>query len=136
MHLASLDQQRELMRYMTNLNDWLDRDVNDRQDEMRGVSARVSRLSDDINRLANALRPQGPFLALEVAVLSTNNAFFQVFLFLLCLSSVCRQDLPLSKVNKAKLARGLFLLRETWDERVRPRQVQPGCPLRGRSCLL
>lgn len=59
MHLASLDQQRELMRYMTNLNDWLDRDVNDRQNEMRGVSARVDHLSNVVDRLADAMRRPG-----------------------------------------------------------------------------
>ena len=59
MHLASLDQQRELMRYMTSLNNWLERDVHDRQAELRGVSARVDQLRDDLDRFGAALRPQG-----------------------------------------------------------------------------
>ena len=51
MHLASLEQQRELMRYMNSLNEWLGHDVEDRQAELRGVSARVDQLSNDLNRL-------------------------------------------------------------------------------------
>jgi len=51
MHLASLEQQRELMRYMNSLNDWLGHDVEDRQAELRGVSARIDQLHDDLNRL-------------------------------------------------------------------------------------
>ena len=37
--LATVDQQRELMRYMRGLNEWLERDVYDRQSELRGVVA-------------------------------------------------------------------------------------------------
>ena len=33
--LATVEQQRELMRYMRGLNEWLERDVHDRQSEMR-----------------------------------------------------------------------------------------------------
>jgi hypothetical protein len=51
MHLAALEQQRELMRYMNSLNEWLGHDVEDRQAELRGVAARVDRLRDDVNRL-------------------------------------------------------------------------------------
>jgi len=51
MHLASLEQQRELMRYMNSLNEWLGHDVEDRQAELRGVSARLDQLRDDLNRL-------------------------------------------------------------------------------------
>src|SRR6266702_1711855 len=51
MHLASLVQQRELMRYMNSLNDWLGNDVADRQAELLGVSARIDQLHDDLNRL-------------------------------------------------------------------------------------
>jgi hypothetical protein len=46
--LATVDQQRELMRYMRGLNEWLERDVHDRQSELRGVVARVDQLRDDI----------------------------------------------------------------------------------------
>jgi hypothetical protein len=51
------DQQRELMRYMKGLNEWLERDVYDRQAELRGVFARVDRLRDDMGRLV--CQPQG-----------------------------------------------------------------------------
>ena len=53
--LATVDQQRELMRYMRGLNEWLERDVYDRQNEIQGVLARVERLSDDIR----GIRGQG-----------------------------------------------------------------------------
>jgi len=43
---ASLEQQRDIIRYMADLNDWLGRDVNDRQAEIRGVLARI----DDLRR--------------------------------------------------------------------------------------
>ncbi|KAG5637894.1 hypothetical protein H0H81_002779 [Sphagnurus paluster] len=45
---ASVEQQRELMRYMRALNDWLARDTNDRQNELQGLNARVDRLRQDI----------------------------------------------------------------------------------------
>ena len=51
MHLASLEQQRELMRYMNSLNEWLGHDVEDRQAELRGVSDRIDHLYGDLNRL-------------------------------------------------------------------------------------
>ncbi|KAH9169356.1 hypothetical protein EDB89DRAFT_1479631 [Lactarius sanguifluus] len=57
MHLASLEQQRELMRYMNSLNDWLGHDVEDRQAELRGVSARIDQLHDDMNRLGLSRGP-------------------------------------------------------------------------------
>ena len=53
--LATVDQQRELMRYMRGLNEWLERDVYDRQSELRGVIARVEQLSQDIR----GIRAQG-----------------------------------------------------------------------------
>ncbi|KDR74957.1 hypothetical protein GALMADRAFT_570107 [Galerina marginata CBS 339.88] len=46
--LATVDQQRELMRYMRGLNEWLERDVHDRQSEIRGVVARVEQLGHDL----------------------------------------------------------------------------------------
>lgn len=49
--MATVDQQRELMRYMRGLNEWLERDVHDRQSELRGVSARVDQLRHEIGRL-------------------------------------------------------------------------------------
>jgi hypothetical protein len=51
MHLASLEQQRELMRYMGSLNDWLGNDVADRQAEIRSISDRLDQLRDDVNHL-------------------------------------------------------------------------------------
>ena len=38
------------MRYMRGLNEWLARDVHDRQSELRGVSARVDQLRNDLGR--------------------------------------------------------------------------------------
>lgn len=55
--LATVDQQREFARYMRGLNEWLERDVHDRQAELRGVVARVDQLRDDIR----SIPPQGPF---------------------------------------------------------------------------
>ena len=43
------------MRYMRGLNEWLVRDVYDRQSEFRGVVARVEQLSHDIR----GIRAQG-----------------------------------------------------------------------------
>jgi hypothetical protein len=57
MHLASLEQQRELMRYMNSLNEWLGHDVEDRHAEMRGLSERIDRLSDGLNRLGLSRGP-------------------------------------------------------------------------------
>ena len=34
------------MRYMRGLNEWLERDVHDRQSEIRAVAARVDQLRD------------------------------------------------------------------------------------------
>jgi hypothetical protein len=39
------------MRYMRGLNEWLERDVHDRQSELRGVVARVDQLRDDIRNV-------------------------------------------------------------------------------------
>lgn len=49
--LANVNQQRELMRYMRDLNDWLARDVRDRQAELRRVAAGVDQLRNDVNRM-------------------------------------------------------------------------------------
>ncbi|TFK53121.1 hypothetical protein OE88DRAFT_1807017 [Heliocybe sulcata] len=62
---ASIEQQREIMRYLRGLNEWLARDVHDRQAEIRGVSARVDRLRDDLDRVgqpqyAAGVQPQFP----------------------------------------------------------------------------
>jgi hypothetical protein len=50
------------MRYMRGLNEWLERDVQDRQAELRGVTARVDELRNDIARLGlgqPGVQPQG-----------------------------------------------------------------------------
>lgn len=39
------------MRYMRSLNDWLGRDVRDRQNEMQAISARVDALRGDLARM-------------------------------------------------------------------------------------
>jgi len=51
MHLASLEQQRELIKYMNSLNEWLGHDVEERQTELCGVSDRIDQFRDDLNRL-------------------------------------------------------------------------------------
>ncbi|EGO01064.1 hypothetical protein SERLA73DRAFT_151625 [Serpula lacrymans var. lacrymans S7.3] len=58
--LATVDQQRELMRYMRGLNEWLERDVSDRQSELRGVSARVDQLRNELAQLGLGFRPDMP----------------------------------------------------------------------------
>lgn len=45
-HVATIEQQREIMRYMRGLNEWLERDVQDRQEEIRAVTGRVDQLRD------------------------------------------------------------------------------------------
>lgn len=42
--MATVEQQRELMRYMRGLNGWLEQDTQDRQAELRGLNARVEEL--------------------------------------------------------------------------------------------
>lgn len=60
--LATVDQQRELVRYMRGLNEWLERDVYDRQSELRGVVARVEQLSHDIR----GIRAQGKDFSISI----------------------------------------------------------------------
>jgi hypothetical protein len=43
---------------MRSLNDWLDRDVRDRQHELRGVSARVDQLRQDLADMSRT-QPMG-----------------------------------------------------------------------------
>ncbi|KAJ7747892.1 hypothetical protein DFH07DRAFT_942325 [Mycena maculata] len=57
--LATVDQQRELMRYMRGLNEWLERDVHDRHAELQGVVARVDQLREEMRRVP-AQGPPGP----------------------------------------------------------------------------
>lgn len=45
---ATIDQQRELMRYMQGLNGWLEQDTHDRHSELRRVLARLDELRDDL----------------------------------------------------------------------------------------
>ena len=51
---ASIDQQREIMRYLRSLNDWFERDVRDRYNEMRSLAERV----DELRRLLGQM-PRG-----------------------------------------------------------------------------
>jgi hypothetical protein len=51
MHLASLEQQRELMRYMNSLNDWLGHDVEDRHTELQRIFDRLDQVDDDLRSL-------------------------------------------------------------------------------------
>jgi len=39
------------MRYMRGLNEWLERDVYDRQNELRGVVARVDELREQLRNM-------------------------------------------------------------------------------------
>jgi hypothetical protein len=61
-HDATVTQQRELMRYMSDLNDWLERDVNDRQAEIRGVNARIENLRQDLGDMFTAGRSGAVYL--------------------------------------------------------------------------
>ncbi|KAF8555434.1 hypothetical protein OG21DRAFT_904057 [Imleria badia] len=53
--LATVDQQRELMMYMSGWNDWLTRDLQDRQ----AVITRVNQLREDLGRLGVGAGPDG-----------------------------------------------------------------------------
>lgn len=46
------------MRYLRSLNEWLERDVHDRQSEIRGVNARLDNLTDHFNDMMGG-RPPG-----------------------------------------------------------------------------
>lgn len=59
--VATVDQQRELMRYMADLNNWLARDVRDRQAEIRGVNARIENLRREIGMMAAPRGKPPPF---------------------------------------------------------------------------
>ncbi|CAL1709933.1 unnamed protein product [Somion occarium] len=56
-HVATIDQQREIMRYLRSLNEWLERDVHDRQSEIRGVNARLDNLTDHFNDMMGGRPP-------------------------------------------------------------------------------
>ena len=45
------------MRYMNALNDWLARDVRDRQNEMRGITARVDALRAELAGRGGGYQP-------------------------------------------------------------------------------
>lgn len=49
--MASVEQQNLLIDHLNRLNRWLTGDQQDRQNEMRGIYARVDQLRDDLNRL-------------------------------------------------------------------------------------
>ncbi len=56
--VATIEQQREIMRYMRSLNEWLERDVHDRQDELRAVSNQVASLHRLMHDVLNR-QPEG-----------------------------------------------------------------------------
>ncbi|KAG8851671.1 hypothetical protein FRB96_009167 [Tulasnella sp. 330] len=60
---ASLEQQREVIRYLGDLNGWLERDARDRQADMASLAARMDNLRDEMaNRLGfNQLGGAPPF---------------------------------------------------------------------------
>ncbi|KAG9030949.1 hypothetical protein FRB95_003286 [Tulasnella sp. JGI-2019a] len=45
---ASLEQQREVIRYLGDLNGWLERDARDRQADMASLAARLDNLRDEM----------------------------------------------------------------------------------------
>ncbi len=49
--VASVDQQRELTRYLTELNRWLQRDVDDRRNEITAVLQHVIALGQAVQGL-------------------------------------------------------------------------------------
>jgi hypothetical protein len=54
------------MRYMRALNDWLDRDVRDRQSELHGISARVDHLHQDLAQMAMHTQAPGNLLGFSL----------------------------------------------------------------------
>ncbi|KAG9045873.1 hypothetical protein FS837_005541 [Tulasnella sp. UAMH 9824] len=46
----ALDHQREVIRYLGDLNGWLERDAHDRQTDMTSLAARLDRLRDELNQ--------------------------------------------------------------------------------------
>ena len=52
-HVATIEQQREIMRYLRGLNEWLERDVQDRHEEIRAVTTRVDELRELLMQALN-----------------------------------------------------------------------------------
>ncbi|KZT04943.1 uncharacterized protein LAESUDRAFT_702914 [Laetiporus sulphureus 93-53] len=50
-HSASIDQIREIMRYLRDFNEWHGRDVQDRHTEMSGLSTRIDQIGGLLNEL-------------------------------------------------------------------------------------
>lgn len=59
-HVATIEKQREIMRYLRGLNEWLERDVHDRQSEIRSVNARLDNLADHFDDMLGR-RPGGMY---------------------------------------------------------------------------
>ncbi|KAH9854566.1 hypothetical protein C2E23DRAFT_55009 [Lenzites betulinus] len=59
--LAGLEQQSEIIDYLSRLNQWLERDVHDRHAEIQSVTARLEQTRDEVlpllNHIAQAIRP-------------------------------------------------------------------------------
>src|SRR6266478_2630630 len=56
--MASVEQQNLLIEHLNRLNLWLTGDQQDRQDEMRGVYARIDQLRADLNRAYHRMLAQ------------------------------------------------------------------------------
>jgi hypothetical protein len=68
---ASLEQQRDIIRYMGELNNWLGRDVHDRQEEIRTILAQI----DDMRRELTGRPPMttGKLIQVKLTVISHKN---------------------------------------------------------------
>lgn len=60
--MANIENNREVMRYLRELNEWLARDVHDRHAEVRGLNARVDELRDLMRDVLDGRRPEGEFI--------------------------------------------------------------------------
>ncbi|KAI0943617.1 hypothetical protein AcW1_002739 [Taiwanofungus camphoratus] len=57
--LATIDQQREIMRYYRDLNEWIARYVQDRQAEIQGVHHHIDQVREDIMEQLLRRPPEG-----------------------------------------------------------------------------
>ncbi|KAF9480340.1 hypothetical protein BDN70DRAFT_877714 [Pholiota conissans] len=46
--LATIEQQRELVKYVQDLHHWIERDVQERKSEREDLSMRIERLNEDV----------------------------------------------------------------------------------------
>lgn len=59
-HLATIEQQREVVKYLRGLNQWLEVDVQDRYDQYDTVSNKIEDVDVDLQRLYSFLRDGHP----------------------------------------------------------------------------